>query len=137
MITAYFDGASGKYDPNGSILGVGAVVYRNGKEVASVAKHADKLGNNMVAEWLGLIAVLQMLYDLKLHEENVAIYGDNQTVIEQINGNYKTRGYLVPYRDLAQDILTEFKNYSIEWLPREENTAADMLSKFGRASFFL
>jgi len=99
----------------------------SGAVVARVGQYAG-VGAVNVAEYLGIIAALRHAF--RLGFDSVRVSSDSQLVIRQICGRYK-----VKHRDLkrlhreAKDILRCFRSAKLRWVPREQNTEADALSR--------
>lgn len=143
-ITAYFDGACEPINPGG-YASYGAVVFIDGKRVWEKAKlFKPKPGrrhetSNNVAEYSGFKAILDYLVSLRTaFDADITIYGDSALVIYQnsidprYNKKWQVRGgFYVPICKKAQKILPKFTNLTLKWIPREENSIADELSKRG------
>lgn len=139
---AWFDGACWP-NPNGHAAS-GAVVKLNGVTVFEHSEYIGKQGmSNNVAEYCGLIAVLEFL--LKTGTCAALIYGDADMVIKQMSGVWKAGNltkaerkgkipikprYYLPYFQKAQGLLLQQTTSRIEfkWIPREQNGEADALS---------
>jgi ribonuclease HI len=81
-------------------------------------------------EYLGAIAILDILEKLGMQQEPITIRGDSKLVIKQMNKEWRIKeGAYVPYakRCLAKSL--RFPKIRFEWIPREENGLADELSK--------
>ncbi|HKX87614.1 MAG TPA: reverse transcriptase-like protein [Sphingopyxis sp.] len=96
-IKIYFDGGCrpnpGKME-TAVVTGGAAVVVRDAG-----------IGSSMDAEWLALIAALQLARDMEL--ANFVLLGDAAAVVEQANGVVRARGdaagHLATFRALAGD----------------------------------
>lgn len=140
MIEAYFDGACEPINPGG-YAGAGAVILINNESVWKYSKLFDpkKLNgrtSNNTAEYSAFNAILKELLRRKLHTEEVTIYGDSQLVIYQhsIDPRYKKKwrilkGLYVPLAREAESLVGQFTRLNLTWIPREENSIADELSK--------
>ncbi len=134
-ITAYFDGCCEPVNPGG-IASFGAVVFLDEKRIWECSKiffpekGKEKETSNNVAEYCGFISILEYLIENKLNNNLIAIYGDSKLVIEQMQGNWRMRqGYYIPFALKAKKLLKNFKETSLIWIPRDENSIADELSK--------
>lgn len=131
QIICYFDGACEPRNPGGA-MGMGAFIFINGKElfVHSSFESANPNNTNNIAEYKGIIWILKTLIEKKLNRENIIIRGDSKMVINQMAGIYGiNKGNYVPYAYEARGYLSSFKSINFEWIPREQNTQADNLSK--------
>ena len=112
--------------PNPGLAGIGAVL-RNDKSVvvAEISKYIGPSTNNK-AEFLALIAGLEKA--LELGAEHVDINSDSELIVRQIEGKYRSK-VMKPLFDQVVSLLGEFKSYTVQHIPREQNTEADALSK--------
>lgn len=130
---AYFDGACEPVNPGGT-ASFGAVVFHNGEPVWKrsdiyIPDGGIETSNNM-AEYAGLIAVLEWLADQNLFAAEIMVRGDSKLVIEQTFGTWKIKsGAYVPLAHQARKLLAQFKNIRGEWIRRDRNAVADGLSK--------
>jgi ribonuclease HI len=134
---AFFDGACEPINPGGT-ASYGAIVYRRKRVIWECSAVYDppegrrRETTNNVAEYLGLHAVLDFFISKDLTSEDILVQGDSKLVIEQCFGNWKIhiKGRL--YESLALQARKKrrlFTNLQANWIPREENTEADKLSK--------
>ena len=122
---AYFDGG---FRDNTVFYGF-YVEDENGKVVYKESQKFSKKGaTNVIAEYMGLILLL-----IWCHKEDIKrihIYGDSESVIKQIKGEYKVR-------EESQKVLFELVNllikqksdYTLSWVPREFNSKADRTTR--------
>ena len=139
MIQIYFDGAC-EPNPNGT-ASYGWIIKINGKVHASDNKilgTGEGMTNN-VAEYGGLINALEALHSINIKGEKVYISGDSSIVCnavsKTINGSknkkwvaHKKFPHLRKLLDKVVALLNGYE-FEIKWIPREENTEADDLSK--------
>ena len=132
---AYFDGACEPVNPGGTAA-YGAVIMQDGQHIWECSElvnpeqgKEDQTSNN-VAEYCGLIAILEYLIHLGAQHEPIMVYGDSQLVIQQMFGRWNIKsGIYVPYALKAKELRQSFSNLSGQWIKRELNTVADELSK--------
>lgn len=94
----------------------------------AVRPHSAHATNN-VAEYVGAIRALEWLVDRGFHG-SVAVVGDSELVIRQMNGEYRVRAeHLRAYYDRLGQLGRTFASVRFEWVPRERNERADELSK--------
>lgn len=123
---AYFDGAS-EGNPGPSGIG-GAVFDLNGGLIFQISKDIGTNTSNE-AEYKALISLVEKILLVGIKEE-VVIYGDSQLVINQVKGNWKINyGHLQKLNNKLKKLLDNVSKWQLEWIPREENTIADELSK--------
>lgn len=129
----YFDGACEPVNPGGT-GGIGVLVYRSGELIYSAGRiigRGPEISSN-VAEYAALIEGLKFLILNDAQSRPVLVCGDSKLVIEQMAGRWKIRGGL--YLDRAMSckaLVSQFKDISFKWIPRELNREADRLSKCG------
>ena len=123
-VKIYIDGAS-----NGEgIGGIGIQILNNGAE-KNISRSIGKATNNE-AEYSALIegAEIALMNNFK----NIEIYSDSELLVKQINGEYKVKAKnLIPLKKKVDSALAKIENYSLEWIPREQNRSADRLAKNG------
>jgi len=84
---------------------------------------------NNVAEYVGAIRALEHLRSMGFTGE-VLVKGDSELLIRQMNGEYQVRAeHLKAYHDRLHQLAAGFRKVEFRWVPREENTVADALSK--------
>ncbi len=143
MIKIYFDGACEPINPGGT-ASYGFVIKSDKKVIAQDAKiigTGDGMTNNL-AEYHGLVSALKYLFSRKIRESvnSLIIYTDSNLVYNMVSKNWgwsKKKTIWKPHKDHphlkkllfeALALLENFK-YQIKWIPREQNQAADDLSK--------
>jgi len=122
---AWFDGAT--KDTNPGIRGIGAVLKGPAGQIVEIAQAIGE-GTNNEAEYCALMAVLDAAVEAKV--QNLVVYGDSQLVIKQVSGEWliNARG-LVPLCKTVVELKAQIPHVTLCWIPREENTEADALSK--------
>lgn len=127
----YFDGCCEPVNPGGT-AGLGAVIFENGERVwehSSMIPPSPTTSNN-VAEYRAFIAILDHLAKEGMQHERIIIYGDSRLVFEQCFGRWRIKGgHYVPFAREAKAKLEAFTRISGFWIPRDENSIADELSK--------
>jgi probable phosphoglycerate mutase len=117
-------GARGNPGP----AGYGAVV-REAATGEVLLERAEALGvaTNNVAEYQGLIAGLRAAAELGAVE--VAVRMDSKLVVEQMAGRWQIKHPgLRPLAAQAAELVGRFDKVRFEWIPREQNRAADALA---------
>lgn len=123
---AWFDGAT---NPNPGKMGIGGLIIAPNGARTEIS-YGEEFGTNNESEYKAAIAVIKKL--IFLGARQAVIRGDSQLVINQINGNWDCRTEtLLPLQHCAQKLLTRIPKVSLRWIPREENSEADALSKNG------
>jgi len=83
-------------------------------------------GTSNTAEYQALIDGLRVCleHDIKI----VHIIGDSQLIIKQVAGVFKTqKPMLIKHKNIVLKLLKEFHEYTMKWVPREQNHRADKL----------
>lgn len=127
----FFDGSCEPQNPNGN-MGYGVYIKSDNSEYSDAKFIPAKLGNtNNIAEYLGILLILNLMVNKK--DSHIKIFGDSKMVVNQMNGSFAIKeGNYVPYANKAKELLAKVKeNNTVEitWIPREENSIADELSK--------
>jgi len=140
MIEVFVDGACEPVNPGG-IATYGFVIRRRGEHItesAGVVKSRDT--SNNVAEYSAAIAAFTWLLDNKFYDEKIVLRSDSQFLVNQFNGLYAVRAPRVrPLYEKLRQLTEEIEQLIVgqrrlpkirfEWIPREENEQADMLSR--------
>ena len=123
LATIHFDG--GGQSP-GPVTAACTVELSNGSFDQAV-KRFDQ-GTHNTAEWQALILGLRLAR--KHGERHVVVKGDSTLVVNQINGDWKTKNpSLLPLRTEAAELLAQFESSHVKWIPRKENRRADELGR--------
>ena len=133
MIQAWFDGSCEPVNPGGTAA-YGIVVHRDDEVVYTDSKIVGKghgMTNN-VAEYCGLIALIEYCEQSYLETEKIVVHGDSQLVINQMNGAFRAKsGLYIPYYNKARDLIKRSRhNWNFVWIPRESNSECDRLSRY-------
>jgi ribonuclease HI len=119
----HFDG--GGQSP-GPVTAASIVELSDGSVVQEV-KPFDR-GTHNFAEYQALILGLHLAR--KHGARKVTVRGDSTLVVKQINGEWKTKHpTLLPLRAKVCDLLAQFDDWHVEWVPRKENRRADELGR--------
>lgn len=132
-ITAYFDGSC-LVNPTGQ-MGYGAVITHEGQTVELWDGDLPHSTNsNNTAEYRGLCLILNWAKAHCDEGDYLHIHGDSMLVIRQMNKQWKIKqgGYkddAIKARELVA-FLSKVKSIKLnfQWVRREENTHADILS---------
>jgi ribonuclease HI len=121
--------------PNGSVPET--EVWVESGTGRGVVSSGGPLSTNNVAEWVALGKGLRHLLDNFFGAPSLQIYGDSKLVIEQLKGIYRcNKPQLIHFRDRCREILAAFTlNWTATWIPREENSRADELSRLAYREF--
>jgi len=125
----YFDGLNEPVNPGG-VACWGFVVEFDGKKmegngVLGAGMNGDYTTNN-IAEYTGLIKALEFLKGMLGRDVKIKLYGDSQLVIFQLEGSYRVKSENVrPLYQKTMELINEFNDVEIRWVPREHNKDAD------------
>lgn len=120
----WFDGAAEPTNPGNRSIGV-FLEGPNGTVVQ--LSRSIGFGTNNEAEYEAIIALMESA--IEAGAPSVQIFGDSQLVVNQLNGTWAVRSAsLHSYWFRAVDLMRK-SNATISWVPREQNTKADELSK--------
>jgi len=124
MITIYIDGAS---IGNPGKIGIGYLIYKDGKLLKKEGVYLGIQTNNF-AEYMALIFALTEA--LSLGQKKCQVFSDSKLLCEQIKGSFKVKNKnIYALFILAKKIISQFKDFNIAHIDREENKEADKLSK--------
>jgi len=119
--------ADGASRGNPGEAGAGAVISDSRGRTLKELKCFLGMTSNNVAEYQALILALEKA--LELGARSITISLDSELVVRQIRGEYRVREpHLKTLHQKAQEILNQFSQYSILYIPREENRRADQLA---------
>ena len=129
----YIDGLSEPSNPGTGTYGY--TIYKGNQKVAEGEGLAGYNVTNNYAEYAGLVEALKKLKGLGV-EEDVLVRSDSQLLIGQMSKGWKAKGggYIEKLKE-ARDILKDFGSVTFEWVPREKNTEADLLSRVAYQKF--
>jgi ribonuclease HI len=133
LIEAWFDGVCEPVNPGGTAAY--GVLVKRGDEVLFTEGRCVGAGpsmSNNVAEYAGVCCVMDWLL-LNHGDGNITIRGDSKLVIYQLLGMWRVKGGLyLPYHQKASHLLSVLRERAkvlLAWVPREENSECDKLSK--------
>lgn len=126
----YFDGLCEPFNPRG--IATFGYIYLNGDKTVKgyglASEPWSKESTNNRAEYMGLICLMRSLLDKGIRD--VIIRGDSQLVIKQMKGEYKVKSpNVIGLHAEAQELMKSFHSIILEWVPREQNSEADKLSR--------
>lgn len=138
-IVIKFDAACRNIPGENCPMGLGVAVFIDGeyREDLSVAEYfvtTDILGTSNVGEWNALIRALELVVQLRKHypKNPIDVYGDSQLIVKQFNMLWRIKEEnFLPFFRKARALNLQARVGEVYWLPREQNTHADDLSKLG------
>lgn len=134
VIEVYFDGLCQPINPGGIACYAFLVREKEGGLLHSGSGVAGKpmspQSTNNVAEYTALIRALEWLDENGYASRRIEVKGDSRLVIKQMNGEFKVRSKnIFPLFQKAVVLRKKFREISITWVPREQNSEADKLSE--------
>ena len=115
VLNIFVDGSGG------SDSGFGYFVKETGE---SFYEKKDNITNNQ-AEYMAIISVLKKFSG---STDEIIIYSDSKNTVSQLNHEYAINNEQL--RSLAREaweLMPNFSNLKIKWIPRNENLAGKML----------
>jgi len=124
---AYIDGLSEPRNPGVGTYGY--VIYEGTKKIAEGKGLAGYNVTNNYAEYTALVEALKQLRILRT-EEKVLIRSDSKLLVGQLSQGWAIKGgrYIEKLKE-ARELLSNFREIAFEWIPREQNQEADILSR--------
>lgn len=108
---------------------IGYVISKDQQELGSGSHYIGTATNN-VAEYQALLQATKHLLTLNLSSSSsVTFHLDSQLVVNQLNGVYKLKSkHLKPLLVEIKQLLRQLSlKYQIVYIPREQNSQADLL----------
>ena len=140
-VTVYYDGACEPRNPGG-VATYGFVVYVGGRKVGegrglAMARPWSGEASNNVAEYSAMINAFRWLIENGYGGADVVVKGDSQLSIRQMQGVYSVRApRIIPLYREAKRLAAAFRSVRFQWVPREENEEADMLSELALRDYW-
>lgn len=124
IIKVFTDGAS-RGNPGPSGIGI-YIVSESGDELKAISEYIGEATNN-IAEYRALLRAISECRDIDA--DKFHFYTDSQLVKNQIKGTYRVKdGKLQSLYVKVKVGLMNFRDWDIEYIPREENRKADSLA---------
>lgn len=120
-------GDSQMLDEKAVYLGNEVTLPRLKNEASDMPAITTEATNN-TAEYLALVEVLEHMLAHGLNANHIEIFSDSRMVVTQVNMISTTKApHLVRLRDCVHQLLDEFDNITLTFIPREQNTYVDSL----------
>ncbi len=126
MITIFIDGLA---EPNPGIATYGYVIYENGTRIAERKEFLGEDLSNNYAEYSALVSALTEL-NTRRYSGPVTVKSDSQLLVNQMKGDWEVKGggYIGMYKE-AVELSRKLPRVDFEWIRREQNKEADLLSR--------
>ncbi|XP_028091577.1 uncharacterized protein LOC114291891 [Camellia sinensis] len=129
----YFDGASRSPDgkkqenPKNNKAGIGIVFVTPDNAIITHSFVLSEGCSNNEAEYEAIIVGLKLALQIPI--EKLSIYGDSELVVKQLRGEYiAKKTSLIPYREKADQLISQFRKTHIFHVKRRTNSQADSLA---------
>jgi ribonuclease HI len=139
LIEVYFDGLCQPINPGG-IACYAFVVKSDGTTIYSdyglAGEPFSSDSTNNVAEYVALTRALEWLVENDFTSDKIQIKTDSQLIVNHLRGIYKVKAKrIIPLYKKVLLLKSKFHDIQIQWVPREKNKEADMLtnSAYNRA----
>ncbi|XP_061373589.1 uncharacterized protein LOC133315924 [Gastrolobium bilobum] len=121
--TIFVDGSS-----NVKRSGAGVIVESPQGITLEHSIHFGFKASNNQAEYEAVLAGLAMAKDLGA--ARIILKSDSQLVVAQVQGNYQAKeAFTVKYLEKVRLLLANFERFTMDHIPREQNSQADILYK--------
>ena len=123
----YIDGLAQPRNPGTGTFGF--LIYDGNRKLAEGNGLAGRDVTSNFAEYTALVEALKKLKSLRI-EGDVLVKSDSQLLVGQMSEGWKVKGgvYLEKLKE-ARELLKEFGSIQFQWIQREENQEADLLTR--------
>lgn len=105
------------------------MIYDGTRKLAEASGLAGYEVTSNYAEYTALTEAFKKLKDLGI-EGDVLIRSDSTLLVGQMSEGWKVKGGMYVDRlKEAKDLMKDFGSIRFEWIPREQNTEADLLTR--------
>jgi len=126
-VTAYVDGLAQPRNPGTGTYGY--VIYDGPKKLAEGSGLAGHGVTSNYAEYTALEQALSRLKSMRI-EGDVLVRSDSKLLVGHLSSGWKVKGGMyVEKLKAVRDLLKEFESVRFEWIPREQNQEADLLTR--------
>jgi len=123
----YIDGLSEPGNPGTGTYGY--LIYDGGRKVAEGSGLAGYEVTSNFSEYTALAEALKRLKALRI-EGDVLVRSDSKLLVGQMSEGWKVKGGMyLPKLKEVRDLMKEFGSIRFEWIPREQNQEADLLTR--------
>ncbi len=126
-VIAYIDGLAEPANPGTGTYGF--VIYDGTRRLAEGSGLAGYEVTSNYSEYTALAEALKKLKALGV-EGDVLVRSDSKLLIGHMSEGWKVKGgmYVEKLKEV-RDLLREFGSIRFEWIPREQNQEADLLTR--------
>lgn len=132
-VFVYIDGLAEPTNPGTGTYGY--LVYEGDRKIVEGKGLAGYNVTNNFAEYTALVEALRKLSEFRT-EGDVVVRSDSQLLVGQMGKGWEAKGggYLSKLKE-AREMLKELGSVTFEWVPREKNQEADLLSRIAYEQF--
>ena len=126
-VTVYVDGLSEPVNPGTGTYGY--LIYDGARKIAEGSGLAGYDVTSNFAEYTALAEALKKLRGLGI-EGDVLVRSDSKLLVGHLSEGWKVKGgmYVEKLKEV-RDLMKEFGSIRFEWIPREQNSEADLLTR--------
>ena len=100
------------------------------RDILEQSVHCKFRATNNEVEYEALIAGLNLVKGLNI--KNIQVFNDSQLVVQQLNRSYEARDQrMTAYLTKAKQLQSTFDEFTIQQIPRSENSRADAMAYLG------
>jgi ribonuclease HI len=132
-VVVHIDGLAEPTNPGTGTYGY--TIYEGERKMVDGQGLAGYNVTNNFAEYTALVEALNKVKELRI-EGDVVIRSDSQLLVGQMSKGWEAKGggYLEKLKE-AKELIKEFGSLTFEWVPREKNREADLLSRIAYEKF--
>lgn len=126
-VTVYIDGLAMPSNPGTGTYGF--LIYDGKKKLAEGSGLAGYEVTSNFSEYTALAEALKKLKSMRI-EGDVLIRSDSKLLVGHMSEGWKVKGgmYVEKLKE-ARELMKGFGSISFEWVPREQNQEADLLTR--------
>lgn len=132
-VTVYVDGLAEPANPGTGTYGF--LIYDGERRIAEGSGLVGYDVTSNFAEYTALAEALKKLGTLRV-EGDVLVRSDSKLLVGQMSEGWKVKGgmYVEKLKE-ARDLMKELGSIRFEWIPREQNQEADLLTRTAYEKF--
>ena len=126
-VTVYIDGLAEPANPGTGTYGF--LIYDGERKLAEGSGLAGYEVTSNFAEYTALAEALKKLKALR-YEGDLLVRSDSKLLVGHLSEGWKVKGgmYVEKLKEV-RELMKEFASMSFEWIPREQNQEADLLTR--------
>jgi ribonuclease HI len=131
-VTVYVDGLAENNPGTGTF---GFLIYQGPRKLAEGSGLAGRDVTSNFAEYTALAEALKKLKSLRI-EGDILVRSDSKLLVGQMSQGWKVKGgmYVEKLKEV-RDLMKEFGSIRFEWVPREQNEEADLLTRMAYSRY--